>query len=344
MYKVLIADDSASTRLALEKIIEKEPEFKIVGVAFDGEEVLRKIEYLKPDVITLDLEMPNLNGLGALEKIMKSNPLPVIVVSSLTPAGAKETITALESGAIDCILKPSLYPLQSTIDFENELITKLKAAVTARMFSLKGDAPNNVGSYHGMPGGKNNFDAVIIGISTGGPSSLKKIIPYLPEHLLVSFIIAQHMPLGLTQSLAENLNSISNIRIKEAREGDIVYQERILIAPAGYQTTLKQRQHGVTIKISDPSKEDLYKPSINLLFASAAKVFKSKVLGIIMTGMGSDGTAGAKVIKEAGGTIIAESEESCVIYGMPKSAIDAGVVDYVLPLNAIVNKIMELVS
>jgi len=343
MYKVLIADDSASTRLALEKIIEKEPDFKIIGVAFDGEELLRKIEYLKPDVITLDLEMPNLNGLKALEKIMKSNPIPVIVVSSLTPAGAKETITALELGAIDCILKPSYYPRQSTLDFEKELVNKLKAAISARMFSAKGNELNNAvrsneNSY------KNTFDIVILGISTGGPSTLKKIIPYLPADLPVSFIIAQHMPLGLTQSLAENLNKISNIRVKEAKDGDIVSPGRILIAPSGYQTTLKQRQHGVTIKISESTKDELYRPSIDLLFSSAAKMFKAGVLGIIMTGMGSDGTEGAKEIKNAGGSIIAEAEESCVIYGMPKSAVDAGVVDYVLLLNSIVPKIIELLS
>ena len=331
MYKVLIADDSASTRLALEKIIEKEPDFKIIGVAFDGEELLRKIEYLKPDVITLDLEMPNLNGLKALEKIMKSNPIPVIVVSSL------------ELGAIDCILKPSYYPRQSTLDFEKELVNKLKAAISARMFSAKGNELNNAvrsneNSY------KNTFDIVILGISTGGPSTLKKIIPYLPADLPVSFIIAQHMPLGLTQSLAENLNKISNIRVKEAKDGDIVSPGRILIAPSGYQTTLKQRQHGVTIKISESTKDELYRPSIDLLFSSAAKMFKAGVLGIIMTGMGSDGTEGAKEIKNAGGSIIAEAEESCVIYGMPKSAVDAGVVDYVLLLNSIVPKIIELLS
>lgn len=341
MFKVLIADDSASTRLALENIISKEPGFKVVGMAFDGEEVLRKIEYLKPDLITLDIEMPKLNGLQVLDKIMKYNPIPVIVVSSLTPVNSRETLLALEAGAVDCILKPSSYPYKSNTNFENELIDKLKAALNARFFNWDRTDPDL--SDQPQKTTNSNFDIVVLGISTGGPSSLKKVIPYFPEYLPVSFIIAQHMPMGLSQSFVENLNAMSNIRVKEAEDGDIVTPGRILVAPSGYQTTFKQRQNGVTVKISNPSRDDLYKPSIDLLFSSAAKIFKSRVLGVIMTGMGNDGTKGSNDIKMSGGMIIAESPETCVIYGMPKSVIDAGLVDHIVPLNRIVDKVMDLI-
>jgi len=404
MINVLVADDSSFMRLAIDKMLSRDPEFNIVGFCTNGQEVLEKVKELKPDVLTLDIEMPKMNGLQALELVMESNPLPVVMVSSLTVEGAEETLKALELGAVDFIAKPSSFVSLKITDIYQELAYKIKAASKANL-SIKfrhaksrlkfvnritDSIPPTNNKINILPLEKKaNFirkvdeipfkknaeelllnklnevketvlitkdklaeqrkrirffrpELIIIGISTGGPVSLQEIIPKLPKDLPCGIIIAQHMPLGFTNSLANRLNNMSSIEVKEAETGDVIRAGRVLVAPSGYQTEVAKRFIGYSVHITDKGSGYLYKPCIDLTLSSAAKMYQDKVLGIIMTGMGSDGTLGAKDIKAYGGKVFAESEETCLISSMPKSAVKAGVVDCVYPLNEIANAIVSL--
>jgi len=413
MINVLVADDSSFMRLAIDKMLSRDPEFNIVGFCTNGQEVLEKVKELKPDVLTLDIEMPKMNGLEALEKVMESNPLPVIMVSSLTVEGAEETLKALELGAVDFIAKPSSFVSLKITDIYEELASKIKVASKANLsirlrhaksrfkfvnrisdslppvtnkvidttkseekfnFISKVDKTSNqkppeeilleklkevkktemfnenspVSVLEKKREEKENRlkffrpELIIIGISTGGPVSLQKVIPKLPKDLPCGIIIAQHMPPGFTNSLANRLNYVSPIDVKEAENGDIIRAGRVLVAPSGFQTEIAKRFIGYSVHITDEGFRYLYKPCIDVIFSSAAKMYRDKVLGIIMTGMGNDGTAGAKEIKANGGKIFAESEETCLISSMPKSAVKAGAVDLIYPLEKIADAIIAL--
>lgn len=389
MIKVLIADDSAFMRLSIDKMLSREPEFKVVGFCNDGEEVISKIMELKPDVLTLDIEMPKMNGLLVLEKIMNEIPMPVIMVSSLTKSGTEETIKALELGAVDVIAKPGSFVSLKITDIFEELSQKIKCAAKAKVKTIKQLEQNNAKIRFLAEKIKSRVEQIakdinlkdykplikvhlevketkqeeksttklhitekvtsfipeiiMIGVSTGGPASIQKIILTLPEDFPCGIIIAQHMPLGFTKSLASRLNSLSKIEVKEAEEGDSIKSGRVLIAPSGMQTRIRKRFVGFNTSIrKDEDKNYLYKPSIDVLFTSGSEMYKNKTLGIIMTGMGNDGTEGCRHIKKAGGQIFVQSEESCIVSSMPHSVIKHGLQDKIIPLEFISEQIINL--
>jgi two-component system chemotaxis response regulator CheB len=347
MINVLIADDSAFMRLAIDKMLSRDPDINISGFCINGPEVLVKLETLRPDVLTLDIEMPEMNGLQVLEIIMSNNPLPVIMVSSMTGAGTEETVRALELGAIDVVAKPDSFNSLKITDIFDELTTKIKTAAKAKVFKQEINTNTDSGGQNGDKNKNSGSDfkpeLIIIGTSTGGPLSLQKIIPELPGSLPCCIIVAQHMPVGFTRALADRLNQNSALEVKEAANGDMIKPGRVLIAPSGYQTRIKKRYVGYCTEIvAENDKDYLYKPCIDHLFSSAAETFKDKVLGIIMTGMGDNGTRGAIDINQAGGKIFVQSGESCVIPSMPNSVVKAGVSDKIYPLDLIAKSIIEL--
>jgi len=345
--KVFLVDDSAFMRRLLTAMMEQEGNIKVIGYARNGSEALEKIPVLRPDVVTMDIEMPEVDGLETLSKLMGQYPVPVIMVSALTTEGAHATLKALELGALDFVAKPSNQadmPL-----FAAEICSKVMAIAGV---SLKPVGPGRKADRtavsrqekHGYPG-KAPIALVAIGTSTGGPSALRTIISALPADFPAGVLIAQHMPPGFTKPLADRLNELSNLRIKEAEEGDLIRPGAALVAPAGWQTMLMGSCGRLEVRLTKEAPiSTLFKPSVDVLFLSAAETCGQNTLGVILTGMGSDGVRGMKGIKEKGGRTLAEAESSCVVYGMPKAAIEAGVVDWVCPLASMAAEIIRQVK
>jgi two-component system chemotaxis response regulator CheB len=302
------------------------------------------VKDLQPDVVTLDLMMPGLDGLGFLTKQMASCPLPVIVVS--TASGQHELVLkALDAGAVDFVHKPSTLATETMLEMSDELIEKVKMAATIRLKQLQAApampprviAPRPV---HGA--GK--VDAIVIGISTGGPQGLKYLIPQFAEDFPVPIAVVLHIPIGYTEMYAAKLDELSNLKVVEAKEGDAVQAGVVLLAPAGRHLTFRRNADKSVVAHLDLRPFDtLHKPSVDVLFESAAEVFGDRVLGIVMTGMGSDGRQGASRIKAQGGRIYTEAEESCVIYGMPAAVVEAGLSDRSIPLDRLAETILEAV-
>ena len=326
--KLLVVDDSAVTRQLISRIVEQDKYIRIVGRARNGQEALDRIAGLKPDVVTLDVEMPVMDGLETLSRIMQVYPVPVVMLSSLTHKGALATVRALELGAVDFLPKPENPEQTEQLFFDLPAKIKLAAAVPiAKSRSVVAKSPVAVGAAMRRisPG---EFDLVVLGISTGGPSTLQKVIPRLPADLPAGMIIIQHMPKGFTRALAERLNQSSGIAVREAQDGDLIKTGLVLVAPAGQQLYLKKDSQGVRVDLrKEANVSTLFSPSVDVTMLSAAAVYGKRVLGVIMTGMGNDGVRGLQEIKNKGGSTIAESEESSVVFGMPRAAINAGVVD-----------------
>lgn len=338
MIRVLIIDDSAFVRQALQRMLADDPELEVVGLAQDGKQGVEKVLELKPDVVTLDVQMPRMGGLEALERIMAEHPVPVLLLSSLTRQSADVTLRGLELGALDFVDKSSVGSM-SLLTLGEELRAKLKAIarvppsrLLARAREPKGAAPE-----------KRGVEAVVIATSTGGPPALQAIVPRLPASLQAAVLIVQHMPPGFTRSLAERLALRSALPVREAEDGEPVNPGQVLIAPAGLHMKLRRRGDKVKVWLDEEPKNALHRPSADVLMTSAAKVYGARALGVILTGMGSDGVAGLRAIREAGGPALAESEETCVIYGMPKAAVEAGVVDKSVPLHRIADEILHAV-
>ncbi len=350
--KVLVVDDSPFVQRTLKRMLESDPEIEVIDTASDGVEALEKIEVKKPDVITLDVEMPRMDGLSALEKIMEmKNPIPVIMVSSLTTEGAETTLKALEIGAIDFIPKPSSMFSLSLEKIRDDLIQKIKAAskVDVKIIKIKrlieATRKKFVKISKKAREEKSKYDVVLIGISTGGPPALQKLLPELPSDLPVGIVIAQHMPPGFTKSLADRLNRMSQINVKEAEDGDQIKKGTVLIGKAGFHVKFRKRFGRYVVRISEEPKDALYHPSVDIMFKSALETFEpGRVLAIIMTGMGNDGSKYLKEMKEKGFKIIAESKETCAIYGMPKAAVETGCVDRIVPLYDMAKVIVEEVT
>jgi len=299
--RVLVADDSALMR-------------KLIPYLADGLLALKKADQYKPDVITLDVDMPRMDGLTALKHIVAEYKIPVIIVSSLTGAGAEVTIKALELGAMDFITKPRDALSAHIGDIADELIKKVKAVARVSPARLL------------LP--------AAIGISTGGPNALTYILPTLPADMQAGLLIVQHMPAGFTEVFASRLNNISAIEVKEARDGDMVLPGRAIIAPGGRHIKVRRTNLGPVVIVNDSAPVNNHKPSVDVLFGSVASEYGSDSVGIIMTGMGEDGAAGLGQIKAAGGITIAQDEASCIVYGMPKAAVDRGYADRVVSLGA----------
>lgn len=379
MIRVLIADDSAFMRMVLSDLFKKQPDFEVVDTAKNGKEAVEKVLKLKPDLLTLDINMPIMDGLQALEVIMKDCPVPVVMCSSLTKEGADATIKALSLGAIDFINKTG--GSVSRIDtIETEIISKCRAAAGAKVIR-GGDAPRAViksppapaihhielppyrtvhlPPLHNLPAssarskltphlvpkeepGERQEKLVVLGTSTGGPKALQTVIGGLPKNLPSGVLVVQHMPPGFTKSLAERLDEISQISVKEAGNHDIIEKGHVYIAPGNYHMTVVNGARGREILLNQDPPLGTLRPAADVLFNSVAPLGKD-IVSVILTGMGADGAAGMKAIKKHGGYVIAEAEETCVVYGMPKAVIDQGLADEVRRLPEIAGAIVNAV-
>jgi len=339
VIRVLIIDDSAFVRQALQRMLREDPELEVVGVAADGKQGVEKVIELKPDVVTLDIQMPRMGGLEALERIMAESPVPVLLLSSLTRQGADVTLRGLELGALDFVDKSSVGSM-SILTLGEELRAKIKAiaGVSTKHLLARSREPAS-----GPAREKAGIEVVVIATSTGGPPALQAIIPRLPASLQAAVLVVQHMPLGFTRSLAERLALRSALPVREALDGDVVSHGQVLIAQAGLHMKLRRRGERVKVWLDEEPKGALHRPSADVLMTSAAKAYGPRALGVILTGMGSDGVEGLRAIREAGGPALAESEETCVIFGMPKAALEAGVVDKSVPLHRIADEILHAV-
>lgn len=343
MIRVLVIDDSAFVRQALSRMLGAAADIEVVGTAVDGKDGLEKVLALRPDVVTLDVKMPRMGGLEALKQIMSECPVPVLLLSSLTSEGADVTLRGLELGAMDFVDKSSVQGHMNLLSLADELQAKVRALASVPRSRL-GSAPTAPRSPALLPAPHERaVEVVVIGTSTGGPPALQAIIPRLPEGLASAVLVVQHMPVGFTRSLAERLDARSDLSVREAVDGDPVLPGQVLIAPAGQHMKVRKRGGQVRIWLDDEPRAALHRPSVDVLMTSVAKAYGPRVLGVVLTGMGSDGVEGLRAIKEAGGRTFAESEETCVIYGMPKAAVEAGVVGQSIPLTRMADEILAAV-
>lgn len=351
--RVLVVDDSALMRTMLGDILQSDPRIELVGTARDGRDALEKIKLLKPDVVTMDVEMPNMSGLAALEEIMKTHPVPVVMVSSITREGAEVTLKALALGCVDFIAKPSGNISMDIRNIGHDIIEKVIAASTAHVRTFPSHAfaahtqsfNNNLNSaFNAVNNMSRRRDIVAIASSTGGPMALSELIPKLPKNFPVPIVITQHMPKEFTPSFAKRLDNASALEVLEGFDGLTLKPGRVVIAPGGSHLTFRRRNGAVVCALSDAPPVLSVKPAANIMFLSVADEFAGNVLCVILTGMGRDGTDGAITLKRKGAYVIAESQKTCVVYGMPKAAVDAGIVDEVLPLNEIPDAMVRCVK
>ncbi len=334
--RVMVVDDSAFSRRTITKILESHRAIKVVGVAENGKEALRQIERLKPDLITLDLQMPEMDGFTFLRVLMKINPIPVIVVS--TRDGEKDVFKAMDLGAVDFIPKPTKKISYRLFDIREQLLEKVLTAKGVRPRSIENIQP--IRTEESPPIDACRIETIAIGASTGGPSAIQWVlsqIGYIPSAILIS----QHMPPGFTRAFAERLDKECPMEVREAREGDLVRPGRVLLAPGGHHLAFRKVGRDVVVRLIRGSTKDRYVPSIDIMFESAASIWKDRLMGIVLTGMGSDGARGAKRIKEEGGLLIAESQKTALIFSMPEAVISEGLADEVLPLYAIGERIVR---
>ncbi len=343
--RVLIVDDSAFMRKFFEDLLASVPDMEVIGRARNGSEAIQKIKTLSPDVVIMDVEMPVMDGLSALEVIMKEHPLPVIMVSTLTSRGAEVTLKCLEMGALDFVQKPSSRDLSQIYRIGSELLNKVRLAISSkpREFPLRGKSllETQWKKQEGKPLSKGPFHILLIASSTGGPQALSRLLPEIPEDFPVPIAIVQHMPKGFTLSFARRLDQLSRIDVEEAEQGMSLRPGMAVIAPGGLHLLIKGSRDALFCSLSDSPPVNAVRPAADCLFSSTALIPEIKVVTVILTGMGKDGTAGARSLREKGAFILAESAESAVVYGMPKSAKNAGLVDLSLPLDRMAGEIMR---
>jgi two-component system chemotaxis response regulator CheB len=345
IIRVLIVDDSAYVRKVVREMLSYSPHLEVVGAARDGLEALELVETLRPDVVTSDVMMPELDGIGFVREQMRRRALPIVMMSSADENSA-ETLAALDAGAVDFVQKPTALATEKIFEVRSELIEKIKNAATVHPENLQiipelpPRPPETAALVHEPY--KNNFDVIVLGVSTGGPQALRFLIPQLPADFPVPIVMVMHMPVGYTSMYAEKLNEISALEVREAREGDELRAGLALLAPAGKHLTLKRRAGGkVAAHLSLRPLETQHRPAVDVLFQSAAEVFGSRTLAVVMTGMGADGRLGAAWIKARSGTVFAESEETCVVYGMPGAIVEAGLSDKIIRLDHLGQALME---
>lgn len=340
--RVLVVDDSALMRKLIPQIIERDPAIHVVGTAMDGEFAMKKIAELQPHVITLDLEMPRMGGMETLKAITRQYRVPVIVVSAHSTQGATSTFKALSLGAFDFVAKPKDAASAHMQAIAEELISKIKVAAQTKVprsvQQLALEAPRGITKPFRPRGAPNKV--VAIGVSTGGPNAVQYVLSQLPADFPATILIVQHMPEGFTEMFAQRLNESCAIEVKEAQSGDLLLAGRALICPGNRHMKLKRMPLGDMVVLSDDERVNGHRPSVDVLFRSAAQEFGPLCMGVIMTGMGEDGADALGMIKSAGGLTIAQSEESCVVFGMPKVAIERGHAMRVVPLDALANALM----
>lgn len=339
-----MVDDSAYIRLVLRRALDQRPDFQVVGEARDGFEALEVVPRTNPDVITLDVEMPRLNGLATLKRLMATHPWPVIMVSSLATDGAVVTLRALELGAVDFVTKPDVHGRVELGEMIETLIAKIRVAVTARISrqspslpqlsaprTRSGSVPRN-GVAHSL---------VVIGCSTGGPRALTEVVPRLNPALPAAYVIVQHMPSGFTHSLAERLDQLGTIWVREAAHEDRLVPGQALVAPGNWH--LLVGPHG-RVALSQAPRLHGVRPAVDVTLQAAASVYGNRTVAVVLTGMGSDGTEGCSAVRAAGGRVIAEAPSTCVVDGMPRSVREHGLADAVLPIDQIAEGIQHFVK
>lgn len=347
--RVLVVDDSAFVRKVMTQILSRSPFVEVVGAARDGAEALELAARHQPDVITLDLMMPRMNGVEFLRRQMAVRPVAVVACSIANESG-EMAIDAFDAGAVEFVQKPTALATDRLYDIGEELLTKVKAAALVRMTTITSGlaAPITAASFTLRPIDERRTatqsDIVVLGISTGGPQALRQLIPALPADFPVPIVMVLHMPIGYTAMYADRLNSISALEVTEAREGDLLRPGAAFLAPAGRHLTLeRQPDSSVRVHLDLRPFDTQHRPSVDVLFRSAAEVYESRVLGVVMTGMGSDGLLGAGYIKARGGRVVTEAESSCVVYGMPRCVDDAALSDRSVPLAQMATCIAEMV-
>ena len=325
--RVLLVDDSAFVRRATERMLEPMPEVEVAGYAANGEEALRLVHALKPDLVIMDLNMPGMDGMQALERIMSERPTPVLLLSSMTSEGAEVTLRALEAGAVDFVDKTDAGTVMDIHGLAPVIRDKVRAVLRSAHLPLPAprmEAPAPVAAPRAPAGAAPSagaYEVIAIGASTGGPRALTEIIPALPRGLGAGVVVAQHIPPGFTETLAERLDQRSTIRVREARDGDAVLPDQALLAPGGRQMTVARDADGaLRVRVWDDAGERLHRPSVDLLLGSVAEAAGARSVGVVLTGMGSDGAEGLARIRRAGGRALVESAETAVIDGMPRAA------------------------
>jgi two-component system, chemotaxis family, protein-glutamate methylesterase/glutaminase len=342
--RVLVVDDSALMRKLIPQMLESSPAIEVVGTAMDGTFCLKKIEELHPHVVTLDLQMPGMNGIDTLKEIMRRDPLPVIVVSSHSTEGASVTFKALGLGAFDFVTKP--HDSSHIEETASELIAKIRAAAECKVVrpGLLFGMPSRFEKLSTGKSAPRPTKLVAIGISTGGPQALEFLLAQLPPDFPGSIVIVQHMPDGFTDMFARRLDEICSLRVKEAQSGDTLQAGRVLVCPGSRHMRVKRLTMGDVVVLSDEPRVNGHRPSVDVLFHSVAEEFSKDAVAVLMTGMGDDGAEGLGAVKKAGGTTIAQSEESCVVFGMPKAAIERGYATRIVALDAIAATLQAVCS
>jgi two-component system chemotaxis response regulator CheB len=350
---VLVVDDSAFFRHRIIEILQQSPNIRVVGTAVNGKDAVVKTAELKPDIITMDVEMPVMDGIQAVREIMASNPTPILMFSNLTSEGARITLDALDAGAVDYLSKN--FSPSSTYD-ETYVLLREKVSNIARKTNrqqlkrvrrpaFSSDAKPRPGvipatrQYTYTPSGKSDYDLLIIGASTGGPVALQNVLTSLPANYPLPIIAMVHMPASFTTAYANRLNDLCKVNVKEAADKDILKPGHVLLAPGGMQLLVNRGK----IEIKESLPEQTYRPSVDVGFASAAESYGNKVLALILTGMGADGKMGAQKLKQAGATVWSQNQESCVVYGMPQAVEKAGLSDRVLALDSIGEQLTKVV-
>lgn len=344
-FKVLVVDDSAFSRRTITKMLEGLEGIEVVGYATNGEEGIRKVVTLKPDLVTLDLDMPKMDGFTLLRILTVRYSTPVIVVSALS--SADKVFKALELGALDFVAKPSSGASNDLLLIGDDLRQKVRQLVYLEPQKLKQPqlrSPEKVRENSEElpvpPVGQSPFDLVAIGASTGGPPALQFLFSAFERPYPFAMVVAQHMPSGFTQAFAERLNRASKFEIKEAADGDLVLPGRVLIAPGGMNLVLELQNSRVVARVVPPTAADRYVPSVDVMLESCAGIYKKRMIAVILTGMGNDGTSGVRKVKDEGGFVIAESDETAVVYGMPREAVATGLVDRVVPMQLVHREIL----
>lgn len=335
-------------RKAITNMISSDPDLKVIGTARDGFEAVEQVLKLKPDVVTLDVEMPRMGGLDTLKMLMEKSPLPVLMLSSLTTEGAKETMKALELGALDFVAKNLDDLSLNILRIEQEIVSKLKAIGRKRVRSRPNvstsPVPKEPTAFSGSRLYSGKVTVVAIGVSTGGPKALQDVIPLLPKDFPAAVLVVQHMPKGFTGPFAERLNQLSKMEIKEAENGEIIRAGVGYIAPGGlHMRAVKKRVTEVNIELSEQPADTLHRPSADVMMISVAQSYAGRCLGVIMTGMGHDGLEGIRAMKKTGAKTLAQDEDSCIVYGMPKAVVDEGLADKVVSLSSMAGEIVNMV-
>jgi two-component system chemotaxis response regulator CheB len=348
--RVLVVDDSGVIRRVVTEALASDPQIEVIGTAIDGRTAVEQVAKLKPDAVTMDIEMPGMNGIEAVRAIRKTQPrLPIVMFSTLTERGATATLDALAAGASDYVPKPSNTGSfeQSKANVREQLIPKLKALTGTRRVAGGGvaarqvPAPRSAGTRLPRTG---PFQALVIGCSTGGPDALAQVLPLLPGDLPVPVLVVQHMPPLFTRLLAQRLDGQCKLRVSEAEEGDAVLPGRILIAPGGKHLTVRRQGATVQAHLTEDPPENFCRPAVDVLFRSASSLYGDRLLAVVLTGMGRDGEKGSTLIRSSGGAVFVQDEATSVVWGMPGAVAMAGQADKVLPLTRVGHEIAATLS